>query len=367
MRYAALDGWRGACALMVAIYHFNTNTEFAFNPIIRNSFLFVEFFFLLSGFVICHAYANKIDGKRELIRYFLKRLARLWPLHIVLLFCMVPIAAGQYFVLGGQENERFSIESFVANVFLIQALGIFDTETWNIVSWSISVELFTCLLFGVVTIFTRSVWVYLLLSAIGGTVLYNVYGSFYDTYHFAWFRGLYGFFLGCVIYRCYEVSYQKIISTMGKVGFSVLELAALSAVLLFLSWVPAFGPFYLAPLVFSAAVLVFAFDGGVLSQAFRWHPFQQLGLYSYSIYLVHGFLIAVIKGGLTVVEKWFGVSYLVPFQKIQLIDLGTEWLNLLATVVYVMVLYGIASVTYKMIEKPGQDWMRHRLNRTKNQ
>lgn len=62
MRFDALDGWRGIAALMVSLFHFNAYHHFVASPFIRNAHLYVDFFFVLSGFVIAHAYADKLTG-----------------------------------------------------------------------------------------------------------------------------------------------------------------------------------------------------------------------------------------------------------------------------------------------------------------
>ncbi len=355
MRYAALDGWRGICALLVAIYHFNTNTAFSFSTPMRHSFLFVEFFFLLSGFVLCHAYGDSIRQGRDLLYFAAKRVARLWPLHIVLLLSLVPIALAQHWLLG-IDDARFSVAGFAANLLLIQALGIFDNDTWNFVAWSISVELYTCLLFAAVALWTRHIVVYALLSVCGAVVLY-FFGSLEDTYHFALFRGIYSFFLGCCVYRLFESPWSESFKLKSKVCFTLLELCGLVAVVTYLSWGVHYVPFIFSPLLFALVVWIFAFDRGALSQLLSYSLLQKLGLYSYSIYLVHGVLVTAIKGGLVVLQKWLHYPLLRDYQDIKVIDLGSEANNLLATLTFVLLLYGIAAMTYRWIERPGQQWM----------
>lgn len=55
--FIALDSWRGICALMLAVYHFPINGWMDTNGLISNSKMFVDFFFVLSGFVIAANYA----------------------------------------------------------------------------------------------------------------------------------------------------------------------------------------------------------------------------------------------------------------------------------------------------------------------
>ena len=89
-RLSALDGWRGVCAMLVVLYHFApTTSRIGTVPIVVNGFLFVDFFFVLSGFVILHAYGRRLSTAREAATFVWSRLARLWPLHAALLGMLV--------------------------------------------------------------------------------------------------------------------------------------------------------------------------------------------------------------------------------------------------------------------------------------
>ena len=357
MRLAALDGWRGLCAMLVAVYHFNTATDFSFSTFIRNSFLFVEFFFVLSGLVICHAYANRIHNVADWWAYIIKRTGRLWPLHIVLLLAMIPIAIAESVVAGGSEDGRFTISAFIANIFLVHALGLFETETWNFVSWSISVEFYTCILFGLVCVFSRpKLWLYALISLAGALVVWQ-YSNLEDTYSWALFRGIYSFFLGCCMYLLF-IRVQERWGSPFKGGFATLvELAALGSVVWFLIWGVNHSNMILAPCLFAMVVWVYAFEAGQVSTLLKTSLIQNLGLYSYSIYLIHGVLVTSVKGGLFAVEKLFGVSVLADFEGIKIIDFGSTIANLGATAGFVVFLYIISKYSYHHIESP---W-RHRI------
>ena len=68
-RFVALDSLRGICALMVAIYHFSTNSLLANIPFIENGYLFVDFFFVLSGFVIASSYGERLRSGFPISRF----------------------------------------------------------------------------------------------------------------------------------------------------------------------------------------------------------------------------------------------------------------------------------------------------------
>ena len=55
--YPILDGLRGVAAMIVVAFHiFEANATNAYGQIINHGYLAVDFFFVLSGFVIGYAY-----------------------------------------------------------------------------------------------------------------------------------------------------------------------------------------------------------------------------------------------------------------------------------------------------------------------
>ncbi|WP_409190084.1 acyltransferase family protein [Bradyrhizobium sp. RDM4] len=72
-RYQSLDAMRGLAAIAVAAGHFNSSY-------VQSSYLAVDFFFILSGFVIGNAYASKLNGGMTPVAFMWVRLVRLWPL-----------------------------------------------------------------------------------------------------------------------------------------------------------------------------------------------------------------------------------------------------------------------------------------------
>ena len=76
-RYEILDGLRGVAAMLVVAYHlFETYYHGAPNQPINHGYLAVDFFFVLSGFVIGYAYDDRWD-KMSIWAFFKRRLIRL--------------------------------------------------------------------------------------------------------------------------------------------------------------------------------------------------------------------------------------------------------------------------------------------------
>src|ERR1700761_7501775 len=89
MRFRALDSWRGIAALLVALFHLNLVSPIYSLDFVRNGYLFVDFFFVLSGFVITHGYADRLGTLQGVGAFAFKRFRRLWPLHVIVLAMFV--------------------------------------------------------------------------------------------------------------------------------------------------------------------------------------------------------------------------------------------------------------------------------------
>lgn len=82
--YEILDGLRGVAALLVVLFHvFEIHSHGDHSKqIINHGYLAVDFFFLLSGFVLGYAYDDRW-GKMTLKDFFKRRIIRLQPMIII--------------------------------------------------------------------------------------------------------------------------------------------------------------------------------------------------------------------------------------------------------------------------------------------
>lgn len=84
--YALLDGLRGVAALLVVWYHIFEGYAFAGGiivEVVNHGYLAVDFFFILSGFVISYAYDDRIGKKFTFNGLLKRRLIRLHPMVIM--------------------------------------------------------------------------------------------------------------------------------------------------------------------------------------------------------------------------------------------------------------------------------------------
>jgi len=152
---------RGIAALWVPapndqLFRFATEVD-SLTGFVAKGYLAVDYFLLLSGFILTYAYRESFTdspGLRPFIDFLIARLARIYPLYIALLGIRVAIEllkylaelpASQYGPAPFQDGN--SVSARVANAFRIQAWGFYDDLTWVPSFWTVSAEWFAYLLF----------------------------------------------------------------------------------------------------------------------------------------------------------------------------------------------------------------------------
>lgn len=358
-RFEALDAFRGIAAIMVALFHFSVNGYLSKTNLLNNSWLFVDFFFVLSGFVISYGYINKIKNLDNLLFFIKKRFIRIYPLHLFMLILFVPFAIINIF-MGIDLGNRFSFTYFLENLFLIQALGFASEETWNIPAWSISAEFYTYILFALLLITTsnkirENIFIYLIISLISLLVLFN-FSSMKDTFHLALFRCTYSFFLGIIallIYKKFNIKwyFEWIILALILVFLSLHQIKSTS--------IYAFS----SPILFFLAIIIFSHEKGHISKILKNNIFQILGKLSFSIYLTHAWFITVIKSLSVVCEKLFNFKYMYEFNGERFIDFGIGYLNDLIFIPYLAIVLFFSWLTYNYIEMYFQKLLLLKINK----
>ncbi len=98
-RYEILDGLRGVAAMIVVGFHlFETYSAGPDYQILNHGYLAVDFFFVLSGFVIGYAYDDRWD-KMSTWSFFKRRLIRLHPMLV-----MGTVLGALFFYFGDSAN-----------------------------------------------------------------------------------------------------------------------------------------------------------------------------------------------------------------------------------------------------------------------
>ncbi len=350
-RFKALDGWRGICALMVVLFHLNAATHVY--ALTRNAWVAVDFFFVLSGFVLTSGFESRVDSPAALGVFSARRLARLYPLHLATLVVLLALLAAEAWRNGTPLfAAAHGLDALLQCLMLVQG---FTTEalSWNFPSWSISIELWASLLLGLALWLARSnAWMVFGLSACLLATLILVYGepagpaateqgALLKAAHY-----LMAFAVGVVLFKLFARLSRRAWRPPAWVEWP----AALLVLATFLLADRMNSPGTVG--IFAAVILVFAFEDGRVSLWLRKPAFQSIGRWSYSIYLVHPlwtiltFKVVLAAGG------WSGLQATDVASGARLTLGGPFAMDLAAGVCLAMVV-GTAALTYRIIEKPG--------------
>lgn len=156
--FKALTGLRGVGALWVTLFHLFHGSGI---PALDCGYLGVDLFFLLSGFIICHVHAADFrPGYRlgEHLRFLQLRLARIYPLHVlVLLAFAVFVLTAPGLLARYHDPARLGGAAFVRTLLLAHNWGFGNWSLWNQPTWSLSAEWLAYLAFPLVAILTGRV------------------------------------------------------------------------------------------------------------------------------------------------------------------------------------------------------------------
>ena len=360
--FTSLDSLRGFAALFVVFLHSYWNHDFYFLNFIRNSYLFVDLFFILSGFVIIYNYHDKLlDDSISIKQFILKRFYRLWPLHfsILLVFLFLEFAKFIFFTHFGISGTNIPFSenngiAFFANLFFLQSFNTFQDATFNGPSWSISVEFFTYIFFAVsIIMFKNKINLYkyfsLIVIIISSYFLYFKIGHLSVTHDFGFIRCLFGFFSGIIIFYLYNSSLNSYsrIKNINYFTWTIIELFIIFFLIYSLSWKDEVNRLdFISFALFFITIYIFIFSKGFVSKLLNYRLFTYLGKISFSIYMVHYFYSILLNNFLKIyykapfiIDKWGGYVEINP-------TVGNIYL-----IFYLIIVIISAHYTYEFIEQ----------------
>lgn len=347
-RLIELESVRGIAALLVVIHHIpHWNSGFFDVPVLRNGYLMVELFFVLSGFVIYRAYSENIRNPRELFQFQFLRFGRLYPIHLLFLllflgFEIVKYIAAKYYGIGSPNSVPFDVnnaQAFMAHLFLAEGTGILPrVGSFNSPSWSISVEFYTYLIFGFIILKARrfKIAVFTVLLIVSYILCIIPEFNRFDYMLIC----LIGFSCGCLVAAAVNLKTRQL-----PAGAPLLPLILLAV---FLSYYPV-GQGYPLIYVISAGLiytLVKSKDGWIKNML-KTKLLVRLGELSYSIYMSHFLVIWIANQFIRIILKRPNVRIGNEFfPQLSLLE------NFIAVTVIVAVTIAISWITFTFIEKP---------------
>jgi len=151
---ASLDVLRFLAASFILLFHYGSTAPVdlaTLFPIFKQGWLATDFFLFLSGYILSRAYGQRlVTSHMRRTHFFLRRFARLWPSHILVLlafgaFVIASTAAG----FAPNHAEKYGVADFFAQAFLVHGWGMMHAESWNTPTWTLSVLLVCYALFSV--------------------------------------------------------------------------------------------------------------------------------------------------------------------------------------------------------------------------
>jgi len=342
-----LESIRGLAALLVVFYHIpNWNPLFDIG-IIRNGYLMVELFFVLSGFVIYSAYADRIGNPKDLMRFQFLRFGRLYPVHLLFLLVYVGFELAKYIAqsrlgISSPNSQPFrenSLTALVQHVFLVQAIGpMGNPSTYNVPAWSISVEFYTYLIFGAIVLLAHKMKnaLFFIMALVALVLLWAG-----ETHGFSdLLKCFAGFFIGCLTAWAVE----RRMPTLPK----SLSLAVFAVIIVFLQVKP-WEQYDLVIYLLSALLItsLVSVKDGYLNRLLNVKALTWLGSVSYAVYMSHVAVIWILSQVMRVILK-----------KPEVIVGGRSTPQLssfevvLAWIVLVAIVLGISALVYRFVETP---------------
>jgi len=368
---SSLTSLRGLAAILVILLHFNVFCfslapwDSPFDHFIQKGYLWVDFFFLLSGFIMMHVYSESFSQsiKGNFRKFMRSRFARIYPLHLFSFFCMVAFFfwyRANFTLYPVDYIYTFNVHTIWANILLLQSMGLYKILTWNSPSWSISVEWWMYVIFPFLLIPFRKItgWkrIFIFFGIVAGYlfIIYYLYpfsaltngaldpGVKYSldvTYDYGFIRCFFGFLFGMLLYELYRADWGQ--KYLNKKSVWLLTMIITALVMAFST--PDFVPVF----AFAAIILVSVYAEGFCARLLNLKPLVYLGTISYSMYLMHLILMT------------FLFDYLKKFSRIKMenLDWPTAWLY---AAIYLAIVIFVSTLTYRFVEVP----MRRKINQS---
>ncbi|CZX61690.1 MULTISPECIES: acyltransferase family protein [Enterobacter cloacae complex] len=344
-----LTGIRGVAALYVVAYHMlHHDVGITF---IKNGYIAVDLFFVLSGFIMTYTYkdyfSNKVTGK-SLYIFLNHRYSRVWPTYI---FWTVATAI---FI---KQIDFNNYQLVLPNLFMIQSWGLSSSIVGT--GWSVSVELLAYLFFPLMCIAVTkagaksSASLFILLVVVLLVVGYNRSGFVvggqggfsgpldvvaYDGVG-ALMRGVSGFCLGVLSWNAYTFFKEK------THPYRANSIATIVAALIIIS-LSIKGTDIISVVLFSILIPVIGAHETSVGKFLSSKVAYFLGMVSYSMYLCHTLFIYDMK-------KYFNHIANATFN-------NKDTSLIAATIITLAIVTLISYISFILIENPTRKLLRTR-------
>jgi peptidoglycan/LPS O-acetylase OafA/YrhL len=359
----SLTSLRFFFAFVVFLHHYSIGNGKAIFP---EGYLGVNFFFILSGFIISYSYKQKIIEKIISKREFIvARIARIYPLHLLTFLFALILGLRQVIITGSD----FLWQQFFLNIALLQSFVPIKEYyfSFNAVSWSISNELFFYLMFPIlIVLFTNIKRRRLLLTSLLIVCVYFISTIIVpEQYHHALFyinplTRIIDFIIGIGIFHVWEHIQLSKVFKEHKIGaflkrkgiLTIIEIVSICVLVMMIILskeilhVYRYASYYWIPM--AMIILCFALSsigGGWISQILSLKPLVIAGEVSFGFYMLHRQIIGISRKILASISEKFLI----------VIPAILEFLIVFALVLTASI------ISFYLFEKPANKWIKKRF------
>ncbi|EOI2314852.1 acyltransferase family protein [Proteus mirabilis] len=264
-------------------YFNNTDLSFIFT---NEGYIGVTLFFILSGFILAFSYQDRLNEKKTSVhKFYFARIARIYPIHIITF-----ILAIYLFSL-----TNFDFGFYFYNISLLHAY-IPDKHAYfsfNMPSWSLSVEMFFYLLFPLLIKINNKNLILLSIASILAKILFPITSGplVHALMYISPFFRLHDFIIGILLYR-----YRSIFSfNLSALIVTTLQVLSISSIFLFVHFsylIPQsyrYDIYYIIPM--SITIFSLSIRGGIIGNIMSNNILVLLGEASFSLYMIHQLVI----------------------------------------------------------------------------
>lgn len=347
---------------MIAVYHTMWLSHANSSDLLTNGPVLVDIFFVFSGFLMFTLYDGRLNSGADGRAFIKRRFARIYPIHFVMLQVALLYAIARLLahwvglasltpgeILPFQPGATETLQSYISNLTLTQSMGLHDHLSFNMPSWTVSVEFWTYFVFLGMMVWARpkKPWHFMVIAvliAVNYFVLSRLKPDMDFHYDLGFWRCLGGFFTGVLVAYVYRLVLPKVQKMHLSNWLATLaELGVLSILIGFVIYFPGKAQFFIAPVAF-VFVFGFAFDMGGVSKFMGTRPLRYLGRISYSIYMVHILISLFFSIGAEILfPRLFGPLW-------NATQFGGDFL----LIPYLILVIFTAHFTYKYVEIPGR-------------
>ena len=302
----------------------------------------VSIFFFLSGYMLASQLSKNCDQQFKARQFLIKRVARIYPAHLGSLSVMGALAV----IVGSLQLPLFITynddpKNFAASLILLNGVGVMRDTSFNLPSWSLSVEFACYLLFAMICTYSTKYRALVFLMALFFGASITTFASDPNVDNLG--TGFVFFFAGVLTVLAHKRFINRFI---GSGVLAILVLLAIGALSFWTSTHVALGPQKLIWIFVSLPTFIIAITqiDSMLDQSQN-RRFQWFGLVSFSIYIWHFPLQALM-------------FYVLELTSI----LGATWYTAqIVFVAYIVASIALGHWSLISIEKYGSQAIRRRL------